>query len=91
MMSSKSDHGLYHEYSCVDCDQQGSVRQSLDEPVTRGRVAVDRGEEEKDAPVNAMHAVAKGAVFGLFVARQILCNVLTTILSLVGTVNGLLT
>ncbi|KAI9437570.1 Na+ dependent nucleoside transporter C-terminus-domain-containing protein [Lactarius indigo] len=62
----------------------------LEEPITRGRVIVDRGEDPKDAPVNALHAFAKGAVFGLVVAGQILCNVLT-LLSLVGTINGLLT
>ncbi|KAH9055430.1 Na+ dependent nucleoside transporter C-terminus-domain-containing protein [Lactarius vividus] len=62
----------------------------IEEPVTRGRVIVDRGEDPKDAPVNALHAFAKGAVFGLVVAGQILCNVLT-LLSLVGTINGLLT
>lgn len=62
----------------------------LEEPVTRGRIVVDRGEDAKDAPVNALHAFAKGAVFGLVVAGQILCNVLT-LLSLVGTINGLLT
>jgi concentrative nucleoside transporter, CNT family len=63
----------------------------LEEPVTRGRVVVDRGEDAvKDAPVNALHAFAKGAIFGLVVAGQILCNVLT-ILSLVATINGLLT
>jgi concentrative nucleoside transporter, CNT family len=63
----------------------------LEEPVTRGRVVVDRGEEDtKHAPVNALHAFAKGAIFGLIVAGQILCNVLT-ILSLVATINGLLT
>jgi len=37
-----------------------------------------------------LHAFAKGAIFGLIVAGQILCNVLT-LLSLVGTINGLLT
>ena len=62
----------------------------LEEPVTRGRVVVDRGKDDKDPPVNALHAFAKGAVFGLVVAGQILCNVLT-ILSLVATINGLLT
>jgi CNT family concentrative nucleoside transporter len=62
----------------------------LEEPVTRGRVIVDRGQDGKDAPVNALHAFAKGAVFGLVVAGQILCNVLT-VLSLVATINGLLT
>jgi len=62
----------------------------LEEPVTRGRVVVDRGEQVKDAPVNVLHAFAKGAVFGLVVAGQILCNVLA-ILSLVATINGLLT
>ncbi|TFY75493.1 hypothetical protein EWM64_g8520 [Hericium alpestre] len=60
-----------------------------DEPVTRGRVIVDRGEE-KYPPANALHAFSKGAVFGLLVAGQILCNVLT-ILSLVAMINGLLT
>ncbi|KAH9032639.1 Na+ dependent nucleoside transporter C-terminus-domain-containing protein [Lactarius hengduanensis] len=62
----------------------------MEEPVTRGSVIIDRGEDAKDAPVNALHAFAKGAVFGLVVAGQILCNVLT-LLSLVGTINGLLT
>ena len=63
----------------------------LDEPVTRGRVVVDRGEEStKDAPVNVLHAFAKGAVLGLVVAGQILCN-LIAILSLVAAINGLLT
>ncbi|KAI9456294.1 Na+ dependent nucleoside transporter C-terminus-domain-containing protein [Russula earlei] len=63
----------------------------MDEPLTRGQVVVDRGEEStKNAPVNALHAFAKGAIFGLVVAGQILCNVLT-ILSLVATINGVLT
>ncbi|KZP34308.1 hypothetical protein FIBSPDRAFT_846423 [Athelia psychrophila] len=61
----------------------------VDEPVTRGRVVVDRGVE-KNAPVNALHAFSQGALFGLIVAGQILTNVLT-ILSLVATINGLLT
>lgn len=43
----------------------------LEEPVTRGRVVVDRGEE-KNRPANALHAFAQGAVFGLIVAGQIL-------------------
>ncbi|KAA1472800.1 H+/nucleoside cotransporter [Dentipellis sp. KUC8613] len=60
-----------------------------DEPVTRGRVVIDRGEE-KNPPANALHAFSQGAVFGVIVAGQILCNVLT-ILSLVATINGLLT
>ena len=63
----------------------------LDEPVTRGRVIVDRGEgSTKDAPVNALHAFAKGAVLGLVVMGQALCNVIA-ILSLVAAINGLLT
>ena len=63
----------------------------LDEPVTRGRVIIDREEEStKDEPVNALHAFAKGAVLGLVVAGQILCN-LIAILSLVAAINGLLT
>ena len=63
----------------------------VDEPVTRGRVVIDRGEgSDKDAPVNMLHAFAKGAVFGLCVVGQIICNVVA-ILSLVAAINGLLT
>jgi nucleoside permease NupC len=62
----------------------------LEEPVTRGLIVVDRGEDPKDAPVNVLHAFAKGAVLGLILAGQIICNVIT-ILSLVATINGLLT
>ena len=63
----------------------------MEEPVTRGRIVVDRGEEDtKHAPVNALHAFAKGAVLGLILAGQVICNVVT-ILSLVAAINGLLT
>ncbi|KAI0070269.1 H+/nucleoside cotransporter [Panus rudis PR-1116 ss-1] len=61
----------------------------MDEPVTRGRVIVDRGNE-KNRPTNALHAFSQGALFGLIVAGQILTNVLTVV-SLVATINGLLT
>lgn len=43
-----------------------------EEPITRGRVTVDRGHD-KNAPANALHAFSKGALFGLIVAGQILC------------------
>ncbi|QRV96750.1 proton/nucleoside cotransporter [Ceratobasidium sp. AG-Ba] len=63
----------------------------LDEPVTRGQVVIDQGAEDKHGrPANALHAFSKGAIFGLIVAGQILCNVLT-VLALVYTINGLLT
>jgi CNT family concentrative nucleoside transporter len=63
----------------------------MEEPVTRGRIVVDRGEEDtKHAPVNVLHAFAKGAVLGLILAGQILCNVVA-ILSLVAAINGFLT
>ena len=63
----------------------------MEEPLTRGRVVVDRGEETtKNRPANALHAFSQGALFGLIVAGQILTNVLTVI-SLVATINGLLT
>jgi CNT family concentrative nucleoside transporter len=63
----------------------------LEEPVTRGRIVVDCGEEDtKRAPVNALHAFAKGAVLGLILAGQTICNVVT-IMSLVAAINGLLT
>ncbi|KAF8844409.1 hypothetical protein BDN67DRAFT_987937 [Paxillus ammoniavirescens] len=62
----------------------------VDEPVTRGRIVVDRGEDPKDAPVNALHAFSRGGLFGLNVAGQILTNVLI-ILSLVATINAVLT
>ncbi|KAI0949647.1 hypothetical protein AcW1_009193 [Taiwanofungus camphoratus] len=62
-----------------------------EEPVTRGHVSVDRGSQaDKDKPANALHAFSKGALFGLVVAGQILTNVLTVV-SLVATINGLLT
>lgn len=61
-----------------------------EEPVTRGHVTIDRGDEGKSRPANAFHAFSQGALFGLFVAGQILTNVLT-ILALVATINGLLT
>ena len=43
-----------------------------DEPVTRGRIVIDRGEDEDNRPANALHAFSKGAVFGLVVAGLIL-------------------
>jgi CNT family concentrative nucleoside transporter len=61
-----------------------------EEPVTRGHITVDRGDDGKSKPANALHAFSRGALFGLIVAGQILANVLT-ILSLVATINGLLT
>ncbi|KAG8213985.1 Na+ dependent nucleoside transporter C-terminus-domain-containing protein, partial [Butyriboletus roseoflavus] len=63
----------------------------VDEPVTRGRVIIDRGEQRpEDIPVNALHAFSKGGLFGMNVAGQILTNVLI-ILSLIATINGVLT
>ncbi|KAF6760052.1 Na+ dependent nucleoside transporter C-terminus-domain-containing protein [Ephemerocybe angulata] len=62
----------------------------MDEPVTRGHVTVDRGDNDKNKPANALHAFSQGAVFGLIVAGQILTNVLTVI-ALVQMINGLLT
>lgn len=48
-----------------------------EEPVTRGRIVVDRGKEDsEDRPVNALHAFSKGGLFGLKVAGHILTNVL---------------
>lgn len=62
-----------------------------DEPLTRGQVVIDQGQVEKGGrPANALHAFSKGATFGLIVAGQILCNVLT-VLALVYTIDGLLT
>jgi CNT family concentrative nucleoside transporter len=62
-----------------------------DEPVTRGRVVVDRGVEDRGGkPANALHAFSNGAMFGLVVAGLVLANVLT-IISLLYMVNGLLT
>jgi len=61
----------------------------VEDPVTRGHVTIDRGYE-MNKPANALHAFSQGAIFGLVVAGQILANVLTVV-SLVATVNGLLT
>ena len=63
----------------------------VEEPVTRGRVVVDRGEEDtKHAPVNALHAFAKGGVLGLILVGQVICNCVI-ILSLAAAINSLLT
>ena len=43
-----------------------------DEPVTRGRIVVDRGDEGDSKPANVLHAFSLGAVFGVIVAGQIL-------------------
>jgi len=43
----------------------------VEEPVTRGRVVVDRGQETNE-PASALHAFSQGATFGLVVAGQIL-------------------
>ena len=61
-----------------------------EEPVTRGRVPVDRGESGPDVPTNGLHAFSQGAIFGLVVAGLIFANVLT-ILSLIAAISGLLT
>ncbi|CAE6514323.1 unnamed protein product [Rhizoctonia solani] len=62
-----------------------------DEPLTRGQVVIDQGVEDKrNRPANALHAFSKGALFGLIVAGQIVCNVLT-VLALVYTIDGFLT
>lgn len=54
-----------------------------EEPVTRGKVVVDRGKVAKEQePANALHAFSQGALFGVIVAGQVLANVLT-VLSLV--------
>ncbi|KAK7471168.1 hypothetical protein VKT23_002579 [Stygiomarasmius scandens] len=62
-----------------------------DEPVTRGAIVIDRGQEDPaKAPVNIFHAFLKGATFGLFIVGQIVANTLVY-LSLLSLVNGLLT
>ena len=44
----------------------------IDEPVTRGKIIVDRGQEENAGPANALHAFSLCAFFGLIVAGKIL-------------------
>ncbi|KAG2146411.1 Na+ dependent nucleoside transporter C-terminus-domain-containing protein [Suillus bovinus] len=53
----------------------------VDDPITRGRIIVDRGEPGKNQPVNALHA---------FLWESYSTNVLT-ILSLVAAINAVLT
>ncbi|KAG6375412.1 Na+ dependent nucleoside transporter C-terminus-domain-containing protein [Boletus reticuloceps] len=90
VMTSESRDIFCHEYPASIAISKIRLPE-VDEPVTRGRVIIDRGEEDaKDAPVNALHAFSKGGLFGLHVAGQILTNVLI-ILSLVATINGILT
>jgi concentrative nucleoside transporter, CNT family len=63
----------------------------MDEPVTQGRVVVDRGEVyTKNAPIDALHAFSKGFILDLILAGQAVGNVLA-ILSLVAMIDGLLT
>jgi concentrative nucleoside transporter, CNT family len=45
-----------------------------EEPVTRGRIVIDRGMEEA-GPANALQAFSQGAIFGVVVAGQILYGV----------------
>lgn len=42
-----------------------------EEPVTRGRVVIDRGQKAGDEPANSLHAFSQGALFGIIVAGQI--------------------
>ncbi|KAG2074553.1 hypothetical protein BDR04DRAFT_1070910 [Suillus decipiens] len=62
----------------------------VEEPVTRGRIVVDRGDGGKSQPINALHAFSLGGLFGLNVAGHVITNVLT-ILSLVAVINAVLT
>jgi hypothetical protein len=51
----------------------------VEEPVTRGRIVVDRGEDDTErAPVDALHAFAKGAVLGLGFSGLV-CNVVSAL------------
>jgi hypothetical protein len=53
-----------------------------EEPVTRGSVVIDRGEEERRGkPANALHAFSQGAIFGLIVAGQILYDLYFDVLT----------
>jgi CNT family concentrative nucleoside transporter len=59
------------------------------ECVTKGTLVVDRQELPEDKAYGMLHALSKGAWFGVVVAASIFCNVLV-ILSLVYTINGIL-
>lgn len=59
------------------------------ESVTKGTLVVDRQELPEDKAYGMLHALSKGAWFGVIVAAAIFCNVLV-VLSLVYTINGLL-
>ncbi|KAE9399090.1 hypothetical protein BT96DRAFT_994211 [Gymnopus androsaceus JB14] len=61
----------------------------MEEPVTRGNVVVNRGEQA-NKPENVIHAFFKGAAFGLQIAAQIIANTLV-FLSFLSLVNSLLT
>uniref|UniRef100_A0A0W0GE17 Uncharacterized protein n=1 Tax=Moniliophthora roreri TaxID=221103 RepID=A0A0W0GE17_MONRR len=62
----------------------------MEEPVTKGVVVVDRGEDPAKAPGNLMHAWFRGARFGLFIVGQVIGNTLAY-LSLLALLNNLLT
>lgn len=57
--------------------------------VTKGTLVVDRKELPEDQAHGALHALSKGAWFGVVVAASIFANVLV-VLSLVYTIDGLL-
>ncbi|CAD6888053.1 unnamed protein product [Tilletia controversa] len=67
-----------------------TIMPETEEPLTMGRIVVDRGEEDKDKAVDVLHAFSNGAWLGVRVAALIFCNVLV-IISLVGAINGILT
>ncbi|KAL9938602.1 hypothetical protein V8E36_002321 [Tilletia maclaganii] len=66
------------------------VMPETEEPITMGRVVLDRGQDEKEKSVDVLHAFSNGAWLGLRVAGLIFCNVLV-IVSLVSAINGILT
>ena len=57
----------------------------VEEPVTRGRIVVDRDEDDTERiSVNALHAFAKGAVFGLGLSGLNVVSALCFNMSMIG-------
>ncbi|KAL0064774.1 hypothetical protein AAF712_008321 [Marasmius tenuissimus] len=48
----------------------------IEEPLTRGTVVVDRGEDPAGKPVNILQALFRGSRFGMMIVGQVIANTL---------------
>ncbi|KAJ8086066.1 hypothetical protein PM082_004885 [Marasmius tenuissimus] len=62
----------------------------IEEPLTRGTVVVDRGEDPAGKPVNILQALFRGSRFGMMIVGQVIANTLV-FLAMITVINGSLT